>query len=228
MTALSPTYILVGMSQTNNPDKTRRALLEAAFEEICVHGFQAGSLSNILAKTDLTKGALYHHFPDKKALGYAVVDEILEETVRQIWIAQLAQGNPIDAMLQTLQTEGCKLGGEETFTGCPLSNLAQEVSALDEGFRHRIARIYAQWRQGVSAALARGQQEGLVRAEVNTDAAATFVVAAIEGCIALAKNNNDIQLLYECGAGLTHYLETLRPASSAKPVDTNKNIKPKK
>ena len=58
-----------------NPDVTREKLLQAAFQEIYRSGFQAASLDNIIASAGVTKGALYHHFPSKKALGYAVVDE---------------------------------------------------------------------------------------------------------------------------------------------------------
>ena len=193
-----------------DPDKTRRVLLEAAFDEIRVHGFQAASLSNILAKTDVTKGALYHHFPDKKKLGYAVIDEILDEIIRTKWIEPLKQGDPIDAMMQTLNAEGCAIASEKVFVGCPLNNLAQEVSNLDAGFRRRITRLYVLWRQAISDALTRGQEGSTVRGDVNTDAAATFIVAAIEGCLGMAKSANNIDLLHECGAGLMHYLETLR------------------
>ena len=100
-----------------DPDKTRRILLEAAFDEIRVHGFQAASLSNILAKTNVTKGALYYHFPDKKKLGYAVIDEVLDEIIRTKWIEPLAQGDPINAMMQTLTTEGCAIASEKIFVG---------------------------------------------------------------------------------------------------------------
>ncbi len=195
---------------TRNADITRRTILEAAFEEIRIYGFQAASLSHILDKVAVTKGALYHHFPDKKALGYAVIDEIIKEMVVDKWVVPLATGNPIDAMLQSLQQEGCKLAEEEKFIGCPLNNLAQELSALEEGFRQRIQHIYTLWGSGISDALKRGQAEQSVRPEIATDAAATFIIAAIEGCLGMAKNSNNINLLYQCGAGLSHYLETLR------------------
>lgn len=207
---------------SRNPDQTRRAILDAAFEEISIHGFQAASLSRILDKTDVTKGALYHHFPDKKALGYAVVDEILAEMVQRKWIEPLAQGDPIDAMLQTLHKEGCEIALEKAFIGCPLNNLAQEISALDAGFRKRLAHLFALWRGGINAALRRGQAEGCVRKDIDTGAAATFVVAAIEGCLGMAKSGNDINLLYECGAGLTQYLETLRAVGAKQPPTRTK------
>ena len=55
----------------------RRELLEAAFAEFHLHGFQAASLDAIVARAGVTKGALYHHFPDKSALGHAVIDEVV-------------------------------------------------------------------------------------------------------------------------------------------------------
>jgi len=64
--------------RTRAPEVTRQKLLSAAFEEIYRSGFQAASLDRILAKAGVTKGALYHHFIDKAALGYAVVDEVVK------------------------------------------------------------------------------------------------------------------------------------------------------
>ena len=50
------------------PD-TRGKILNAAYREIHTNGFQSASLNNILARTGLAKGALYHHFPNKTELG---------------------------------------------------------------------------------------------------------------------------------------------------------------
>ncbi|MBI3344950.1 MAG: TetR/AcrR family transcriptional regulator [Gammaproteobacteria bacterium] len=212
-------------AHARNPDQTRQILLQAALEEIHQCGFQAASLSNILAKTGLTKGALYHHFPDKLALGYAVVEELIEPDVHAKWVQPLLDfDNPIDGLLYVIEEEGKKLdpcgcNANELFLGCPLNNLAQEMSPVDEGFRTRIQRIYAMWRAEIGAALVRGQQSGKVRADINPDAAATFTVAALEGCIGMAKNARDIKLLYTCGAGLIQYLESLRvkPNNSLQP-----------
>ena len=63
--------------QTKQPDQTRDKILHSAFCEIHRQGFQAASIANILQDTGLTKGALYHHFPTKQALGLAVIDEVI-------------------------------------------------------------------------------------------------------------------------------------------------------
>jgi AcrR family transcriptional regulator len=79
---------------------TRRKILMAAFDEIYHRGFQAASLNNILKNTDTTKGALYHHFKNKMELGYAVVDDVIYETIKVNWIEPL---NKTDDPVKTLQ-----------------------------------------------------------------------------------------------------------------------------
>ena len=192
-------------------DHTRKILLDAAYLEIQHYGFQAASLTSILSHTGLTKGALYHHFPDKLALGYAVVDDVIKKEIIDFWVTPLADcENPIDCLVNILHQAGQECGQEYAQRGCPLNNLAQEMSSVDEAFRQRINHIYMLWRQGISHALAKGQTNGIVRPGVNTEAAATFIVAAIEGCVGMAKNAQDVTVLHECGEGLIHYLESLR------------------
>jgi hypothetical protein len=44
--------------------------------------------------------------------------------------------------------------------GCPINNLAQEMSPLDKGFQKRIARICDEWRQSIASALENGIERG--------------------------------------------------------------------
>ncbi|HEV8177740.1 MAG TPA: TetR/AcrR family transcriptional regulator, partial [Gemmatimonadales bacterium] len=82
-----------------DPGATRDRLLNAAFEEIYRRGFQATSLDTILAKAGVTKGALYHHFPDKAALGYAVVDEVVKGLLLKRWgVLAPSTGDPVSAL----------------------------------------------------------------------------------------------------------------------------------
>ena len=202
------------MTLKRNPDKTRESLLQAAFEEIHKSGFRAADVPRILEQAGVTKGALYHHFGSKKGLGYAVVEEIVRDMVLDHWVRPLNQAeNPIDAMITTL--EGSMDDAEEhVICGCPLNNLAQEMSPVDTGFRERIARLFTLWRQGLAKNLARGQREGTVRPELDPDATAAFLVAACEGSIGLAKGSQDVELLATCACGIVQFLETLRPSSA--------------
>lgn len=196
---------------TRKPDQIRRRILEAAFQEIYRHGYQGMRLDDVIAATDVTKGALYHHFPNKQALGYAVVDEILRGFVHQFWLEPLASSpDPLATMIDFLGGLESVLGGQIVTLGCPMNNLAQEMSPLDEGFRTRLDSVYQEWRGGIRDALVRAQRDGGIRADVDCDHAATFVLAALSGCIGAAKNAQSSEQLRICGAGLIEYLRSLQ------------------
>ena len=76
-------------TRLRDPERTRERLLQAASREIYRSGFQSASLDTILASAGVTKGALYYHFKNKEALGYAVVEEVISPDVRGTWVRPL-------------------------------------------------------------------------------------------------------------------------------------------
>jgi TetR/AcrR family transcriptional repressor of nem operon len=195
------------------PDVTRGKLLHAAFDEIYRRGFQAASLETILAQAGVTKGALYHHFPDKSALGYAVVEEVVKGLLLERWLGLLeAQaGDPLTALQGMLNERAVQLTPHEVELGCPLNNLAQEMSPLDERFRRRIAATFAAWTDGFAAVLERGQTEGTVRRDLDARTVAAFLVGAIEGSYGLAKNARSAKMLRSSLHTLGTLLDAFRP-----------------
>jgi len=124
-----------------NPDQTRQRILQAAFMEMYRSGFQGMRLDEVIAATQLTKGALYHHFPNKRALGYAVVDEMIIPTVDAVWLQPLKNAaDPLQGLIDVIEQmpDNEHKPPEMKRYGCPLNNLAQEMSPLDEGFRQRL------------------------------------------------------------------------------------------
>src|SRR6202521_3067777 len=125
-----------------NPERTRERLLQAAFREVYRYGFQSAGIDTILAATNVTKGALYYHFESKEALGYAIIEEIISEITRDRWVLPLQRSkdkNPVDALIGIVQAIPAR--PRDVRNGCPLVNLAQEMSLLDEQFRKRLERI---------------------------------------------------------------------------------------
>ena len=201
--------------RVRSPAATRDKLLKAAFEEIYRRGFQAASLDTILEKAGVTKGALYHHFPDKAALGQAVVDEVVSGFLLQRWgISSLArlEGDPVTALQKILRRRSAELTEQEVELGCPLNNLAQEMSPLDERFRRKVSATFGVWTDAFAAAVRKGQAEGTVRRDLDARKIAAFIVAAIEGSFGLAKSAKSATLLRANLDVLSTFLETLRPA----------------
>ena len=192
------------------PD-TRGKILFAAYKEIHCHGFQAASLSNILAHTGVTKGALYHHFPNKLELGYAVVDEVIAHRIDLSFIQPLQDfDNPIDGFIKLIQSEGNLFSMTDIELGCPLTNLAQEMAPIDEGFRIRLTRIYQKWHQSITDLMIEAKTSGHIIDQVDPEALAIMIVATMEGSIVAAKVSQDLNKLYLCGRGLVQYLQLIR------------------
>jgi AcrR family transcriptional regulator len=209
--------------RTRQPDVTRDKLLQAAFDEIYRWGFQAASLDTILAKAGLTKGALYHHFPNKISLGYAVVDEVVRGFLLERWgVLQPRTGDPITALQRVLRRRAVRLTSREVELGCPLNNLAQEMSPLDQRFRRAVAATFKTWTDAVAKDLRRGQEEGSVRRDVDAGKVATFIVAAIEGSFGLAKSARSGPMVRSNLEILESFLENLRPIQK----DARRAVKP--
>ncbi len=198
------------MATKRNPDLTRETLLKAAFDEFYVHGFQAASLDRIIEHVGVTKGALYHHFPSKKALGYAVVDEVIRPRHIEEWIQPLqSTDDPIAVMVDAMQHRLETLDPESITCGCPLNNLAMEMSPLDEGFRERTASLFVLWKNAIAQALARGQGAGTVVDKISPARTASFIVAAMEGSISLAKNAQSMDVLREQMGAMRDFLDSI-------------------
>ena len=190
---------------------TRAKILNAAYQEIHLNGFQAASLNNILAHTGVTKGALYHHFPNKTQLGYAVIEEVIAVRIYQSFIEPLCESdNPVQSLVELIHKAGQSFTLEDVSLGCPLGNLAQEMAPIDEGFRIRLNKIYQLWYDSLADAISRAQRLGLVIPDIDARQVSVMLVATLEGCISSGKISQDINQLLLCGAGLIQYLNLLQ------------------
>src|SRR3974390_137481 len=194
-----------------DPERTRERLLQAGYREMYRSDLQSASIDSILAATNVTKGALYHHFESKEALGYAIVDEVVAKLPRDRWFLPLQRSedkDPIDALIgvvQAIPTRPRDIKG-----GCPLVNLAQEMSPLDEQFRKRLQTIFHAWQEAIATVLRRGQSQGTVRSDLVPDEAATFLIAMVEGYEVLAKNSQDVKVWKMGIRNIVGWLKSLR------------------
>ena len=200
------------MKESHPGETTRQLILRTAFDEFYRYGFQGGSLNRIVEETGLTKGALFHHFASKQELGYAVVDEVIWPRFKATWIDPLEQSEDPIKDTKRLMLHMAEKGGPSgsLVQGCPVNNLAQEMSPLDEEFRQRLEKIYTAWRQAFETALTKSIKAGKVRRDISPTKVAAFIVAALTGIVGTVKNAQDKQLLRDAGAVLLDYLDSLQ------------------
>jgi AcrR family transcriptional regulator len=86
-------------TQAQRRATTRRALLDAARSLFAEKGYHGTAAEEIVGRAGLTRGALYHHFEDKKDLVRVVVDEMEGEIDEEIEAAERAQSGLPEAVM---------------------------------------------------------------------------------------------------------------------------------
>jgi TetR/AcrR family transcriptional repressor of nem operon len=159
-------------------------------------GYENTKLSDILKETDIGKGQFYHYFTSKRHLGETVVDYLISNMNQTLFEMILDRNIPPKAKLNRMLDEICFMQAEnEGKRGCPIGNLAIEISEHDSMFKKKVSRFFDQWEEKVEHTLGEMQQQGELDPKIDTFKQARSIVAMIEGAILLMKNKQDIQVL---------------------------------
>lgn len=190
---------------------TRLAILEKAFELIYVRGYQATSIDDILATTQVTKGAFYYHFKNKEEMGLAIINEILKPTLTSSFIAPLkSDRDPLEAIFELMDHLLMKNEFLKVEYGCPASNFTQEMSPWNADFNKALNELTSQWIKVMSAALESGKEKGIVRQDVDAEQVTMFVMSGYWGIRNFGKLENDKKAYLPYLKQLKIYLEGLR------------------
>ena len=173
------------------------------------------SIDEIVAKTNVTKGAFFHYFPTKNDLGYAIVDEILKEMTLERWIRPLAAyKNPVQGIVRRLRKIIESTPEEELALGCPLNNLTQEMSSVDPVFREKLLAVMELWIDETEKYLKKAQDEGYLKRRANPRRIAEFVVMAQEGSFGMVKNLRSKRIFWSLYDSLRDYLGSVSEKST--------------
>lgn len=194
-----------------NATDTRERILEKNAEAIHINGFHATRTDKVIAELGITKGAFYHYFPDKLAMGYAIIDEILYPHYTSAWThLENYKGNPVDGVLEGIERVRNTCDEKTVGYGCPLNNLIQEMSPLDEGFRKRLNRIVEKEIELMEMAFAKAKAAGQMAAFVEPHALANFVFAGLEGSFTIGKIKQSKKDFDASVDQLVQYLNSLK------------------
>ena len=87
-----------------NPEATRAAIISAARALFTVHGYAETPLETVASEADVTRGALYHHFEDKRALFLAVFVALQEELAAKLLAAADLEADPWSRFVRGVDT----------------------------------------------------------------------------------------------------------------------------
>ena len=161
---------------------TRMTILREAFELIYRRGYQATSIDEIIAKTAVTKGALFYHFKNKEELGLAIINEIMHPGLAPYMGAALNRTGDIRKDLyEMMKNLLLKAPFIKVEYGCPAVNLIEEMAPLNPAFRKALTRIIKEWQASIEAAIIKSQSEGKLDASHDPKVIALYITANYGG-----------------------------------------------
>jgi AcrR family transcriptional regulator len=190
----------------NDPQGLRARILDTAAELFQARGYFSTSMQDLMQAAAVTGGALHHHFASKKALGVAVVLERVAPTVRETWIDPVRAAASLPVVIsqvfagitRSIETRG-------RVAGCPLNNLALELSLADQEFREAVEVVFGEWRAALGDRI--GRTPGGARlTRSRRAAAAMFIVSTYSGAMTQAKTSQSATPLQCAGDELARWM----------------------
>ena len=170
---------------------TRQRIVMAALEMFYEKGFNSTSIADILSRTQVHSGSLYHFFPGKQDLLIAVLEfyrDGIEENLLNIAWANV--DDPIERIFALLDGYRTGLLMSDFRHGCPIGNLALELAEPDPRIRDLLQVNFTNWIGAVRGCL--DQAGGRLPPDTDRQALAEFILTTMEGAIMQARTARDI------------------------------------
>lgn len=151
-------------------DASRRRILDGARRAFALHGYEGATVRVLEAETGLSRGAIFHHFPDKDALFLALAAEDAEATA-----AVVAREGLVGAMRSLADRDAGWLGVQ--------LEAARRVRT-DPEFAARWQHHLDTVRRAATERLRRQQESGALRGDVDLDLLVDFLSLVHDGLVA--------------------------------------------
>jgi AcrR family transcriptional regulator len=155
--------------------RTRRAILQAAATAFETRGYGATRLQDITAQQDVSKGALYFHFPSKESLAIAIIQE--NDALWPELIEKLRPQYP--RAIELLIEFSWRVG--EAFLDNVLTRAGMRLMLETKLTDPSLPPPFSTWIGNVREVLAEAQEQGDLLPGVITANVARFMVATFTG-----------------------------------------------
>ena len=149
--------------------RTRRAILEAAGAVFDEHGYMSTTIAMVLERAEVTKGALYFHFPSKESLAQAVLDEQVP------FGAVPPQPCTLQEIVDMTFVVGQRLLDNALLRGSVRLAVDQETPCVDHG------GPFLQWAQRLTTLLEVARERGELLPTVNPRQTVELLVGSFTG-----------------------------------------------
>ncbi len=194
-----------------NDFEVRDELLKAARHLMLEKGYAATSVNEICQRVGVTKGAFFHYFPSKEALGRAVLHyhwepmkEMLETTAPFLQIR-----DPLQRLRAHCRFIASQFDNPETPKSCLFGNFAQELSTTNPALCTLCDKVFLWWTDILKSDLDEAVKLYPPQIPVDTTLVAEHFVVVYEGMMILAKAQQNPDVIHRHIEQFIQYLNLL-------------------
>jgi TetR/AcrR family transcriptional repressor of nem operon len=196
----------------NAPERgdARTRLLEAARDVIRAKGFASTTVDDLCRVAAVTKGAFFHNFGSKEALGVAAAKFWAETT--SVFFAAAPYHRPSDPLERVLAYVAFRkaiITGELAEFTCLIGTMAQEVYAISPDIRDACGHSIFDHAATLEADIEQARRERDITDDWTAASLARHTQSVIQGGFVLAKAGNDPGLARESLDHLDRYIRHL-------------------
>lgn len=202
------------------PPDTRTRLLDAALAVVRARGYTATTVADLCAAAGVSKGAFFHHFESKEALGVAAAEHWATGTSALFATAPYhAHADPLDRVFGYLDFRRALLRGTPAEFTCFAGTTVQETFDTIPAIRAACERCIVDHAAVVAKDIALARERYAPDAAWSAEGLALHTQAVLQGAFVLAKARGGPEVAIDSVDHLIRYVELLfnRPAH---PVDT--------
>lgn len=180
---------------TEKGERTRQHFIEVSAVLFNKKGYAGTAVSEILVEAGYSKGALYRTFTDKDELSLAAFKHNLGKLQHGMVQNIQAEKSAIDKLL-AIPNFYINVNLEQLVPGgCPILNTAIEVDDTNSVMNDMVKKAFINWKNMILEIIKDGQANKEFNQELNANEMAFYIIATIEGSIALAKTFKDKHVL---------------------------------
>ncbi len=170
---------------------TRARIVEAAMELFWLKGYGSTSIADILSRSQVNSGSLYHFFPGKQDVLLAVLGAY-RDGIQPMLLAPAWTGvdDPIERIFALLAQYRRLIVETDCQYGCPIGSLALELHEPDPPVRELLAQNFDGWLDAVESCL-RSAGDRIVPG-TDLRALAELVLNVMEGGVMQARTYRDV------------------------------------
>ncbi|MGZ8997322.1 MAG: TetR/AcrR family transcriptional regulator [Allosphingosinicella sp.] len=171
--------------------ETRERIVEAAMELFWLKGYGSTSIADILSRSQVNSGSLYHFFPGKQDVLIAVLDRY-HEGIGPMLLDPVWEGveDPIERIFALLAKYRELIVTTDCLYGCPIGSLALELHEPDPPVRERLAANFTGWVDAIRSCL--GSAGRRMPDDIDRQALSEFVLTVMEGAVMQARTYRDV------------------------------------